>query len=225
MRVVGIDFAVRTLGVRRRHLQETMEWFQHNDATRKLNSIVQYVRKHPVVFTLLGSITLGILTPILIISCILMAPFFVVVCSLMAFLGGILLVLLSFVFGFLVNFLLFAVAIAASCYLSYYIARDAICRARKLLFCFASCPSKMHHCLRSTLFELGSQLLEGISGDLGQRLQKGTAAKMDGKGHMESDSSELEDIEPDYRDRESKIYDALVGRQNTEGDTFQPFPY
>ena len=216
-----MDFAVRTLGVRRRRLQETTEWLQHNDATRKLISIVQYVRKHPIVFTLLGSITLGIFTPILIISCILMTPFFVVACSLMAFLGGIFLVLLSFVFGFLVNFLLFTVTVAASCYFSYYIVRDVICRARKLLFCIASCPSKMHHCLRSTLFELGSQLLDGISGDL----QKGTATKMDGKAHMESDSSELEDIEPDYRDRESKIYDALVSRQYTEGETFQPFPY
>ena len=65
----------------------------------------------------------------------------------------------------------------------------------------------MYQCLRSTLYELCSQLLDrgdGLSGDLGQRLEKGKAAKMDAEGHRESDSSELEDIEPDYRDRESK---------------------
>lgn len=44
--------------------------------------------------------------------------------------------------------------------------------------------------------------------------------------HQESDASELEDLEPDYRDRESKLYDALVQRQNSrEWEIFEPFPY
>ena len=217
-----MDFAVSTLKETRRRLQELMERLQHSDVASKLMSIMHYVENRPVLFTLLALIILVVLSPVLVISAVLMAPLFFVLCSLMAFLAGILIVFLSFLSGFLLNFLLFAVTVAASCYILYCIIRDLICRIRKLLVYIASFPSRIHHCLKSTLRELCSQLLDGISGDLAQRLHKGKEPKMDVKlGRRESESS-LEDIEPDYRDRESKLYDALVSRQYTGGDTFEP---
>lgn len=220
-----MDFAVRALNEKRRHLQEmVVERLQHSDLVRKVTRIMHCVQTHPVLFTLLGLVALVVLSPVLVISAILMAPLFFVLCSLMALLGGIFVVFLSFLSGFLFNFLLFAVTIAASCYIVYYIIQGAICRVQKLLTYIASCPSRMHHSLKSTLLKLCSELLDGISGDLGQRLRKGEEPKLVVKGQKESESSELEDIEPDYRDRECKLYEALVSRQYTGGDTFEPFP-
>ena len=68
---------------------------------------------------------------------------------------------------------------------------------------------------------------KGLSGDLAQRLpRKGKETRVYYKRYKESESSELEDIEPDYRDRETKLYDSLVRRQNVTGsDSFDPFRY
>lgn len=52
--------------------------------------------------------------------------------------------------------------------------------------------------------------------DSGYR-EKKNKTRVSYKSYKESESSELEDIEPDYRDRETKLYDALVRRQDRVG--------
>lgn len=67
------------------------------------------------------------------------------------------------------------------------------------------------------LYELFSQLRDGLTGDFAQQRMS-----------MEEcvDSSDLEDIEPDYRDGRDKLYEALLTRpQYTGRDTFEPFQY
>ena len=220
-----MDFAVSALHEKQRRFQEMLKKLQHSYIARKLNSIVYTVQKHPFLFSLLGVIALVVLSPFIVFSAILMAPLFFVLCSFTAFLAGIFVVFLSFLSGFLLNFLLFAVTVAASCYILYRIIRDAICCVQKFLNCIASYPSRIIHCLKSRLHELCVQLLSGLSGNIGQRLRKGKEPRIEVKRHKETESSEVEDIEPDYRDRESKLYDALVSRQYTGGDTFEPFRY
>lgn len=215
-----MDFAVRVLARSRRHFQETLKRPLHCNATRKLVSIVRFVQRHPVSFTLLGVIVVNVLLPVVIIS-----PLLFVLCSLMVFLGGIFIVSFSFLSGFLLSFLLLAFSIAATCYLLYCVVQESVCRLPKLFIFLASCPSRIRNCLTSALYELCSQLLDGISSDLGQLFNKRNEATTDAKRFSGSDSSEVEDIEPDYRDTESKLYDALVSRQFIEGDTFKPFPY
>ena len=132
---------------------------------------------------------------------------------------------------FLVNFLLFAVTVTTSCYILYRIVRDVIRRVQKLTTDLLSWRACARQRLNVRLRELSSHLPKGIPkglpGDFGQRLpRKGKETRVSYKSYKESESSELEDIEPDYRDRETKLYDALVRRQNITGsDTFDPFLY
>lgn len=211
----------------RRRFQETVEELQKT--TVKLSSFISSVHKQALPCFVLGVFALVVLFQLLVISALLMAPLFLVLCSMMPFLAGIFVVFLSFLSGFVVNFLLFAVTVTTSCYILYRIIRDAIRRVQKLITDLVSWPVCARQRLNVRLRELSSHLPKGItkglSGDFGQRLpRKGKETRIYYKRYKESESSELEDIEPDYRDRESKLYDALVRRQNITGsNTFDPF--
>lgn len=211
----------------RRRFQETVEELQKT--TVKLSSFISSVHKQALLCFVLGVFALVVLFQLLVISALLMAPLFLVLCSMMPFLAGIFVVFLSFLSGFVVNVLLFAVTVTTSCYILYRIIRDAIRRVQKLITDLVSWPVCARQRLNVRLRELSSHLPKGItkglSGDFGQRLpRKGKETRIYYKRYKESESSELEDIEPDYRDRESKLYDALVRRQNITGsNTFDPF--
>lgn len=211
----------------RRRFQETVEELQKT--TVKLSSFISSVHKQALLCFVLGVFALVVLFQLLVISALLMAPLFLVLCSMMPFLAGIFVVFLSFLSGFVVNFLLFAVTVTTSCYILYRIIRDAIRRVQKLITDLVSWPVCARQRLNVRLRELSSHLPKGItkglSGDFGQRLpRKGKETRIYYKRYKESESSELEDIEPDYRDRESKLYDALVRRQNITGSNiFDPF--
>ena len=224
-----MNYAVDAMNEGRRRFQETVEGLQKMAV--KLNSFISSVHKQPLLCFLLGVFALVVLLQLLVISALLMAPLFLVLCSMMPFLAGIFVVFLSFLSGFLVNFLLFAVTVTTSCYILYRIVRDVIRRVQKLTTDLLSWPACARQRLNVRLRELSSHLPKGISkglpGDFGQRLpRKGKETRVSYKSYKESESSELEDIEPDYRDRETKLYDALVRRQNIPGsDTFDPFRY
>lgn len=211
----------------RRRFQQTVEELQKT--TVKLSSFISSVHKQALLCFVLGVFALVVLFQLLVISALLMAPLFLVLCSMMPFLAGIFVVFLSFLSGFVVNFLLFAVTVTTSYYILYRIIRDAIRRVQKLITDLVSWPVCARQRLNVRLRELSSHLPKGItkglSGDFGQRLpRKGKETRIYYKRYKESESSELEDIEPDYRDRESKLYDALVRRQNITGsNTFDPF--
>lgn len=211
----------------RRRFQETVEELQKT--TVKLSSFISSVHKQALPCFVLEVFALVVLFQLLVISALLMAPLFLVLCSMMPFLAGIFVVFLSFLSGFVVNFLLFAVTVTTSCYILYRIIRDAIRRVQKLITDLVSWPVCAQQRLNVRLRELSSHLpkgtTKGLSGDFGQRLpRKGKETRIYYKRYKESESSELEDIEPDYRDRESKLYDALVRRQNITGsNTFEPF--
>ena len=211
----------------RRRFQQTVEELQKT--TVKLSSFISSVHKQALPCFVLEVFALVVLFQLLVISALLMAPLFLVLCSMMPFLAGIFVVFLSFLSGFVVNVLLFAVTVTTSCYILYRIIRDAIRRVQKLITDLVSWPVCARQRLNVRLRELSSHLPKGItkglSGDFGQRLpRKGKETRIYYKRYKESESSELEDIEPDYRDRESKLYDALVRRQNITGsNTFDPF--
>lgn len=70
------------------------------------------------------------------------------------------------------------------------------------------------------LYELFSQLRDSFTGDFAQ--QRMNMEKCVDSGN----SSDLEDIEPDYRDGRDKLYEALLTRpQFTGRDTFESFQY
>ena len=71
-----------------------------------------------------------------------------------------------------------------------------------------------------TLYELFSQLRDSSTGDIAQQ-------RINMEECVDSNnSSDLEDIEPDYRDGRDKSYEALLTRpQYTGRDTFEPFQY
>lgn len=71
-----------------------------------------------------------------------------------------------------------------------------------------------------TLYELFSQLRDSSTGDIAQQ-------RINMEECVDSNnSSDLEDIEPDYRDGRDKLYEALLTRpQYTGRDTFEPFQY
>ena len=210
----------RTVRETRRFLRQTVKCLQH-DATRKLIWIAQYAQKHPVLFILFGIIATPVLTP-LVFAFLLMTPAFIVVFFILTVLGGISVIFFSVLSAFIFIFSLPIVAVITLCCISYRTTRKSASRVQKLTIYVATTPSRMLYRLRTTLYEVCSQLLEGISSDLGQRLHEGKSAKLVDEKHRDSDANELEDLEPDYRDRESKLYEALVQR---EWDTFEPFPY
>lgn len=210
-----MNMAVAASHEKLRSLQGQVDRLRHSDAMRKIKKIKRYIQKHCICFTLLGIIALVALSPFLLILAVVMAPlFFLLLCSLMAFL----VIPFSFVFGFVFNCSLVVFTVAASCYLLYRITRLTI---RLIHTCLtyihdiASCPRIIYQYTKSSICELFSQL--------------GFTAAQQSINVQESDSdsnSELEDIEPDYRDREAKLYEALVSRpQFTGRDTFEPFQY
>lgn len=219
--------ATSALRAIRRLAKQAEKWFQHSGAARRFSCCVKCAQQHPVVFTLSGFITLPVLIPFLVFTFFLTVSALVVVSLILTALAGIFVTFLSVLLCFLFIFSLPLFAVVKFCHISYCTTRKAACYVVQNLFIYvASAPSRMLHRLRRKLYEICSQLLEGISCDLRQRLQEGKSTEMVEEKHQESDASELEDLEPDYRDRESKLYDALVQRQNSrEWETFEPFPY
>lgn len=124
------------------------------------------------------------------------------------------------IFGFLLNCCLVMFAVVSSCYILYHICWLAICRIQTYCTFIECSPSSSCQYLRARMCQVLLQLVDSLSDDIPQQ-------RKDGRRYMRpSDSSELEDIEPDYRDRETKLYDALVNSpQKTGKDTFEPFPY
>ena len=191
-------------------LQEQVERLQHSDIVRRIKKIKRYIQKHAILFTVLGIIALLTLSPFLLILAVVMAPIFLL-----------LVVSSSFVFVFLFNFTVVAFAGAACCYILYCITWFAVKWIQTCLSYIASCPSRIYQYSKSRMCELFSQLLDGFTGDLAQQNVRNVEECIASSG-----SSELEDIEPDYRDGETKLYEALVSRpQYTGQDTFEPFQY
>lgn len=189
---------------------------QRNNTMRKIKQSKICVQKYAILITLLGVVGCVILSPFLLISVVVMAPLALLFCSAMA----LLIMSFLFIFGFLLNCCLVMFAVVSSCYILYHICWLAICRIQT--YCtFIECSlSSSCQYLRARMCQVLLQLVDSLSDDIPQQ-------RKDGRRYMRpSDSSELEDIEPDYRDRETKLYDALVNSpQKTGKDTFEPFPY
>lgn len=179
-----------------------------------------------MVLTLSGFIALPVLIPFLVFVFVLVVSALVVVSLILTFLAGIFITFLSVLLCFLFFFSLPLFGVVKFCQISYCTIRKAACYVQNLFIYVASAPSRMLHRLRRTLYEICSQLLEGISCDLRETFQEGRPTEIVEEKRQESDASELEDLEPDYRDREIKLYDALVQKQYPKGwETFEPFPY
>lgn len=189
---------------------------QHSDTTRKIKKIKRFVQNHTILFTMLGIICLVALSPFLLILAVITTLLFLVFCSFMAFL----VVSASFVFGFFFNFAVVVFVGLASCYVVYRLIRIAIDYIKVCLNYINSCPSKMYQHSKRRIDQLFSQLRENFIVDTAQQ-------HMNLGNYVDSNnSSELEDIEPDYRDRQDKLYETLVTRQqNTGVDMFEQFQY
>lgn len=210
----------------RRFAKQAEKWLQHSGAARRFSCCVRYAQQHPVVLTLSGFIALPVLIPFLVFIFVLVVSALVVVFLILTSLAGIFIAFLSVLLCFLFIFSLPLFGVARFCQISYCTIREAACYVQNLFIYVASAPSRMLHRLRRTLYEICSQLLEGISCDLRETFQEGKPTEIVEEKHQESDASELEDLEPDYRDREIKLYDALVQKQYPKGwETFEPFPY
>ena len=185
---------------------------------KRIKKIKQFVQNHAILFIVLGIISLVALFPFLLILAVMTIPLIFVFCSFMAFL----VVSSSFTVVFLFNFAVVVFSGVASCYVIYRLIRIAVDCIQSFLNCIMSCPSNIHrYQFKRTLYELLTQLRDSFTGDLAQQ-----------RTNMEecvdsNTSSELEDIEPDYRDGRDKLYEALLTRpQYTTGrDTFEPFQY
>lgn len=196
------------------HVQ--VERLQHSDTIRKIKKIKRFVQKHAILFTVLGIICLVALSPFLLILAVMAIPLVLVFCSFMAFL----IVSSSFVFGFLFNCAVVVFFGLLSCYIIYRFIRIAIDCIQACLTYIRSCPSKIYQYSKRRIYEFFSQLLDSFTCDLAQQRMK-VEECVDS-----NNSSELEDIEADYRDGQAKLYEALVTRpQYTGRDTFEPFQY
>ena len=183
---------------------------------KRIKKIKQFVRNHAILFIVLGIICLVALFPFLLILAVMTIPLIFVFCSFMAFL----VVSSSFTFVFLFNFAVVVFAGVASCYAIYRLIRIAVDHIQSCLNCM-SCPSKIYqYQSKRALYKLLSQLRDSFTGDLVQQ-------RMNMEECVDSNtSSELEDLEPDYRDGRDKLYEALLTRpQYTGRDTFEPFQY
>lgn len=189
---------------------------QHSNTMRKIKQSKICVQKYAILITLLGVVGCVILSPFLLISVVVMAPLALLFCSAMA----LLIMSFLFIFGFLLNCCLVMFAVVSSCYILYHICWLAICRIQTYCTFIECSPSSSCQYLRARMCQVLLQLVDSLSDDIPQQ-------RKDGRRYMRpSDSSELEDIEPDYRDRETKLYDAIVNSpQKTGKDTFEPFPY
>lgn len=189
---------------------------QRNNTMRKIKQSKICVQKYAILITLLGLVGCVILSPFLLISVVVMAPLALLFCSTMA----LLIMSFLFIFGFLLNCCLVMFAVVSSCYILHHICWLAICRIQTYCTFIECSPSSSCQYLRARMCQVLLQLVDSLSDDIPQQ-------RKDGRRYMRpSDSSELEDIEPDYRDRETKLYDALVNSpQKTGKDTFEPFPY
>lgn len=182
---------------------------QHSDTTRKIKKIKRFVQNHTILFTMIGIICFVSLSPFLLILAIIATPLFLVFCSFMAFL----VVSASFLFGFFFNFAVVVFVGSASCYVVYRLMRIAIDY-------ITTCPSTMYQHSKRRIDGLFSQLRDNLSVDTAQQHMNL------GEFVDSNNSSELEDIEPDYRDRQDKLYETLVTRQqNTGVDMFEQFQY
>ena len=192
-------------------LHVPVKWLQYSDTMRKIKKIKRFIQNHAFLFTVLGIICLVPWSPFLLILAVMAMPFIFVFCSLMAFLT----VSSSFVFGFLFNFAVVVFVGLACCYVIYRLIRIAI----DCMHYITSCPSKMYQYSKKRIYKLFSQLRDSFAGDLAQQRLNTVEECVDS-----NNSSELEDIEPDYRDGQDKLYEALVTRpQYTGRDTFEPF--
>lgn len=189
---------------------------QRNNTMRKIKQSKICLQKHAILITLLGVVGCVILSPFLLISVVVMAPLALLFCSVMALLT----MSFLFIFGFLLNCCLVMFGFVSSCYILYHICWLAIYRMQTYCTHIECSPSSLCHCLRAQMCQVLLQLLNSLSEDIPQQRKDGRRYR------RSSDSSELEDIEPDYRDRETKLYEALVNSpQKTGKDTFEPFPY
>ena len=189
---------------------------QHSDTTRKIKKIKRFVQNHTILFTMLAIICLVALSPFLLILAIITTPLFLVFCSFMAFL----VVSASFLFGFFFNFAVVVFVGLASCYVVYRLMRIAIDYIKVCLNHITMCPS--------TMYQHSRRRIDGLFSQLRDNFNVGTAQQHMNLGEFvdSNNSSELEDIEPDYRDRQDKLYEILVTRQqNTGVDMFEQFQY
>ena len=197
-------------------LRVQVERLQHSDTMGTIKKIKRFVQNHPILFTVLGILYLVALSPFLLILAVMTIPLFLVFCSFMVFL----IVSFSFVFGFLFNFAVVVFVGVASCYVIYRLIRLAISCIQACLNCITSCSSNIYQCSMRTLYELFSQLRDSSTGDIAQQ-------RINMEECVDSNnSSDLEDIQPDYRDGRDKLHEALLTRpQYTGRDTFEPFQY
>ena len=180
---------------------------------RTIKKIKRYVQNHAILFTVLGMICLVPLSPFLVLLTVVTIPLFLVFCSFMAFL----ILSYSFVFGFLFNFTVVVFVRVTS---SYRLIRLAIGCIQARLNYITACPSSIYQYSMRRLHELFSQLRNSFTGDFAEQ-------RMNMEECVDSNnSSELEDIEPDYRDGRDKLYEVLLTKpQYTARDTFEPFQY
>ena len=112
----------------------------------------------------------------------------------------------SLVFGFLFNFAIVVFVGGISCYVIYCFIRIRIDCIQACLNYVTSCPSNIYQYSKRRIYELFLQLRDSFTGDLAQ--QRMNVEECDDSNY----SSELEDIEPDYRDGRDKLYEALLTR-------------
>lgn len=189
---------------------------QRGNTMRKIKQSNICLQKHVILIAPLGIVGCVILSPFLLFSFFVMAPSVLLFCSAIA----LLVMSFSLFFGFLLNCCLVMFVFVSPCHILYHICFYTICRIQTYYKYIQSSPSSVYQYLRARMCEVLLQLVDILSDDIPQQ-------RIDGRKCVGScDSSELEDIEPDYRDRETKLYEALVNSpQKTGKDTFEPFPY
>ena len=181
---------------------EQFKNLRFREAMCKLKKAQMFLREHPVVGVIVTPILFMALLPSIFAAVIILGPFLFILGSAMAFIGGVLVLSSPFLLGVFAPMVISAAMVIASLYTTYYITSAVLCHFRRLAERLTSFFSRF-----------------GKSDTRAEQQLVPTSAK-----EVRS-SDELEEIEPDYRDRQDKLYDALVRKEYKEGDTFEPFNY
>ena len=195
------------------------------EALRKLKKCEAFVHEYPIVGIVLGPIILTALLLFILTTAVILGPFIFILGSATAFTAGMLVLSLPFLLGAVAPMVISAGALIALLYITQCVTAAAIRCSRRLIEHIVSLNSSDREMGIGRIYKMFARLCNFLpSCNMAQSSE--IELKMVSTCARESRSSdELEEIEPDYRDREVKLYDALVRKEYKEGDTFEPFPY
>ena len=185
------------------------------EALRKLKKAQTFVCENPLVGVILGPVILTALIPVFLSVTFILGPFLFVLGAAAGLVGAMLVLLSPFLLGILAPILISAGMMIAFLYTTYYITSAVIRYFRRSAEQVTSLSSCLHQELCYKIVERLSQVANCIGYEVGMKQDLNAVCAKESRS-----SDELEEIEPDYRDREDKLYDALVRKEYKEGDTF-----